>query len=223
MSSGTKLEPFLDDFFVSSFCDRAPEFKWIHGDVMILDWYEKNGARLDWDSIAIVQWDMLVFDSIKSIFPDIKKDQIFLSGLRRIDSELENRWYWTSPANIKESKDYHSFKEYVRTEYNYEADTLPCCLFIFQILPRVFFISWLNVSNKYLGMLEYKIPTYAEIFSIDTYNKDVGVLWSDRKEDIRKLPMNAIPEEIEEAYIREELSKKNGYRMFHPYFKTWKQ
>src|SRR3989338_3458632 len=49
---------YLDYFYISPHPD--PDWKWINGDVMILDWYQKRGKDLSWDSIVITQWDMLV-------------------------------------------------------------------------------------------------------------------------------------------------------------------
>ena len=96
-----KLAPLLDSFYATPSQDK--EWKWRHGDLAILDWYEKEGMDLKWESIALVQWDMLVFDSLLNWFSDLKKGQIFLSGLRTISKVLELGWYWTSPTR-KESR-----------------------------------------------------------------------------------------------------------------------
>jgi len=216
-----ELGPLVDDFYTSSFCDKESEFKWIHGDVLLLDWYEKRGVELSWDSVAVVQWDMLLFDSLGAIFPGLEKDQMYLSGFRKLDADLEKRWYWTAQENEAERSDFETFKKVVASEYGYAPDEFPCCLFVFQILPRNFFKKWLQVADKYVGMLEYKIPAYAEIFSIKMYQKDIGVYWGDPKEDASAMPVNALPEEIKAAYVQSELSQTNGYRMFHPYSKSW--
>lgn len=210
-----KLKIYLDDFYVfDAITDSV--WKWEHGDLMILDWFEKRGNNLIWDSVAVVQWDMLVFDSLKSQFPDLQKDQIFLSGLQNLDSETEKNWYWTSPEH-DQRKRYTDFLEYVKTEYRFTNELL-CCLFIFQIFPRLFFKKYLSVKEKELGMLEYKIPIYASIFQLSFYEKEMGVRWHEKK----MKPLNAIPEEIPADYIQKELRKKKGWRIFHPYFKIWK-
>lgn len=208
------LNKYLDDFYVSPF--QNANWKWKNGDLMILDWYVKRGKYLNWDSIAVIQWDALVFDSLINQFPDIKKNEIFLAGLKIIDESAENQWYWTRPGS-RERSNYLAFHKYVKNNYNYNGHLFQC-LFILQIFPRIFFEKYLKIKNSQLGFLEYKIPTYAKIFKIPFYEKDMGVRWFDK----RDRPLNAVPEEINQTYIKNELCKNNGWRIFHPYYKIWK-
>jgi hypothetical protein len=212
-----RLDGYLDDFFVSPSTD--PDWKWIHGDLMILEWYELRGRSLEWDSIAVVQWDMLVLDSISEMFADMKADEVLLSGYRELDEEIERRWSWTKDGGDDRSN-YISFKEHVKREYGYDR-VLPCCLFIFEIFPRIFFEKYLTVTDRVTGMLEYKVPTYARIFEIPLYERDLGIWWFSSEEQEAVHPLNAREIEILEATIRSELQKIDGYRIFHPYFKEW--
>lgn len=209
-----KLGGYLDDFYASPF--KGADWKWMNGDLMLLDWYEKRGKNLKWDSVAVIQWDMLVFDSLLNQFSGIKKNEIFLSGLRILNKEIENKWDWTMPGR-KERPNYLNFLNYARKNYNYAGNPL-CCLFILQVFPKIFFEKYSAVANKKMGMLEYKIPIYTKIFNIPFYKKDLGVKWFEKT----KKPLNAIPEEINQKYIKKQLAKKNGYRIFHPYYKVWK-
>jgi len=208
------LGEYLDDFYVSP--SKDSRWKWINGDLMILDWYKKRGKKMDWDSIAVVQWDALVFVSLRKYFGNIKKGQILLSGLKVLDKATEMRWHWTRPDK-KERKNYLNFLEYIRKKYGYAGKPLSC-LFIFQIFPRIFFEKYLMVKNRAVGMLEYKVPIYANIFKIKFFKKDIGVWWFQKKS---KKPLNAETLEISKNYIESELKKKNGWRIFHPYFKKW--
>lgn len=52
----------LDDWFESGWTD--PNRKWIHGDLMLADWYQKRGHKFNWTHLAVVQWDMLVFTDL---------------------------------------------------------------------------------------------------------------------------------------------------------------
>lgn len=119
-----RLGGYLDDFFVSPSTD--PDWKWIHGDLMILEWFELRGNRLEWDSIAVVQWDMLVLDSLKVLFSGMKEGEMVLSGYRELDEEIERKWSWTKEGAEGRSN-FIAFKEHVRRDYGY-AGTLPCCL-----------------------------------------------------------------------------------------------
>ena len=215
--SGTyreKLGKYLDDFYAFDL-NKNSDWKWINGDLMILDWYDKRGKNLLWDSVVVIQWDMLVFDSLENQFSGIKEGEIYLSGLRNLDKEIEATWDWTTP-NGKERQNYLNFLEYTKNNYGYTDKPL-CSLFIIQVFPRTFFDKYLTVKEKEVGMLEYKTPIYAKIFGIPFYEKDLGTRWNGGPK-----PLNAIPEEITENYIREEFDKKDGWRIFHPYYKIWK-
>lgn len=207
------LENYLDDSYISPFND--PHWKWINGDLMIFDWFVKRGVSLPWDSIAVVQWDMLIFDSLDKVFPNLEKNQIFLSGLRVLDDEIDKKWKWTKQKENR--KNYLSFLDYVKKNYQYKE--LPyCCLFILEIFPKIFFEKYGSVKNKEIGMLEYRIPIYAKIFGIPFYEKDIGVWWFSEK---NKTPLNARGNKINKDYILEQLNKKHGWRIFHPYRKFW--
>jgi len=210
-----KLKDYLDDFYAFDL-KKDSDWKWINGDLMILDWYDKRGRNLDWDSIVTVQWDMLILDSLLNQFAGIKKDQIYLSGLREIDKEVESKWDWVEPDS-KERQNYLEFLEYVKKNYGYIDRPPLCSLFILQVFPRMFLEKYLTVENREVGMLEYKIPIYAKIFNIDFFNKDIGVNWFSNKQE----PLNAISKEIPKEYIDKQLEKKDGWRIFHPYYKIW--
>ena len=211
----SKLGKYLDDFYVSPY--RSESWKWINGDLMLLDWYKCRGKSLDWDSIVVVQWDMLVFASLSKLFARMKKGEIFLSGLRTLSKSIENRWHWTTPDKPNR-RNYLNYLRYVREEYGYKGLPL-CCLFILEVFPREFLDRYLAVKNRRIGMLEYKVPIYARIFGIPFFRKELGVCWF---KDPKTMPLNAWPVEISKGYIRKELSKRNGWRIFHPYFKAWK-
>lgn len=210
-----KLGKYLDDFYVFS-ANHGSDWKWINGDLMILDWYENRGVNLMFDSVVVVQWDMLVFDSLEKQLSGIKKREIFLSGLKNLDEETEKKWDWTTPDG-KERQNYINFLGYTKDNYGYKDNPPLCCLFIIQVFPRIFFEKYLTVENREIGMLEYKVPIYAKIFDVPFYEKDFGVRW--HGSEIK--PLNAIPEEIPEQYIRQQLSKESGWRLFHPYYKIW--
>lgn len=213
------LGKYVKDFYVSKFSEKAPAWKWINGERMILDWYLSRGQYFRWDSVMVIQWDMPILGSIQKQFPRLKKSQIFLSGLRTLDTFIEKRWSWTKPGS-HERKKYLAFKNYVRTKYGY-IKKLWCSLFILQIFPRKFFKDWRTEKDTTLGMLEYTLPTFANIFQTPIYRKDLGVWWFDKRTGRRETPMNARGVQIRKKFIERELHKKNGYRIFHPYFSVW--
>ncbi len=215
-----KLKEYLDDFFVTTLHNKPRDWKWINGDLMILNWYTERGKNLnDWDSIAIVQWDALILGNIKSQFSGIKKGEIFISGTRILDINIEKKWNWTKKGT-KERKNYLKFKDYVLNHYGYKNKLL-CSLFIFQVFPKIFFEKWLTVEDKEIGMLEYKIPTYAKIFKINFYKNNLDVWWFNQKTIKGETALNARGIEVTKDYIKKQLKNRKGFRIFHPYFKKW--
>jgi hypothetical protein len=201
-----RLRGRLDDFYAAPPADR--EWKWLNGDLMLLDWYERRGRDLAWDQIAVVQWDMLVLGSLKGQLPGMKPDEMFLSGLAPLDETLEWRWYWTrDPAR---RPDYLSFRQHVGAHFGFQRAPLRC-FFIFQVFPRAFFERYAAIPAREIGMLEYKVPTYAEIFGIPFFRRDLGI----------DTALNPDAREIAGDFIRRELDKPAGWRLFHPYYRIW--
>jgi len=219
------LGAYLDDFYTTPFADR--DWKWLNGDLMILDWFVRRGITLEWDSIAIVQWDMLVFDSLRNQFAGMKADEIFLSGFRALDEEFEAKWSWTKKPKwysltrkSKHRKEFERFKSYLKDNYDFTG-AIYWCRFILQVFPRSFFEKYLTVKDRSIGMLEYKIPTYSRILGIPVFEKNLEVWTGEKTRKASRTPLNARPIEIEQDYIREELDLANGARLFHPYYKVW--
>ena len=156
------LTPWLDDFYVFT-QEHTPHWKWYHGDQMIVDWYRQRGRSLNWDTVFIAQWDMLVFDDLSNQFSMLQKDELLLSGLRPIH-EVDPWWYYVRP-NSPEREEYESFITYVRDQHGFDGTPL-CCEFIIACLPRIFIERYADIPKPDLGFLEYKIPTYAKIFGI---------------------------------------------------------
>ena len=55
------LAHLLDDFWAYPEA-RDPKWKWTNGDLMIARWFRDRGTVLSWDTVFVIQWDMLVID-----------------------------------------------------------------------------------------------------------------------------------------------------------------
>lgn len=226
------LEPYLDDFYVFT-ANEDPLWKWLQGDLMIVDWYRKRGKDLVWDTIVIVQWDMLVLDSVEHLFSTLEKDQILLSGLRPI-KEVENNWQWVAPKIPERRAQYLNFLKYVRQVYNYNQDPLGC-LFIVACFPRIFLDQYSRIEQPELGFLEYRVPIYAQIFGVPfCEDHPFQAWWVDAdpvfwaKNPIKRamnslslrfnpIPLNPAKREISLIPIYRHLNTQSGSRIFHPY------
>ena len=211
------LGDLLHDFYV--FPQKKPAlWKWRHGDQMIIDWYQNRGKYLEWDSLFVLQWDMLVLDSLEKLFSELKPGQVVLSGCRP-KSEVESWWPWVLPPH-KDEMDRYS--EYLKSSQNYNAE-LYVCLFIIACFPRKFLSEYADIGNTELGFLEYKIPTIANHLGFSFYSNAQTEPWwakdpmSKSAQDSEKV-LNAVSKEIPLDVIKSELSKDNGRRVFHPYY-----
>ncbi|PSN16451.1 hypothetical protein C7293_02635 [filamentous cyanobacterium CCT1] len=235
------LSLYLDDFYAFSE-PKDSYWKWIQGDLMITQWFRDRGQHLEWDTIVVVQWDMLVFGAIEKLFSMLKPDEILLSGLRPV-AEVEHNWQWVTPKIPDLRQRYLDFLAHVRKTYDYNQDPLGC-LFIVVGFPRVFLEQYSKVEEPELGFLEYRIPIYAQIFGtpfcqdhpfqawwVDTdlvfqEKRLIQRMWNSIHLRLNPNPLNPAKREISLIPIYRHLSIEIGARIFHPYeqqFPTTKQ
>ena len=91
------LESLVDDFYVYP-ADRPAYWKWLHGDQLISSWYRERGAGLNWDTIFVAQWDLLLLSPVGDVCRALRSDQVLFPGLRRI-RDVETSWWWTRPGS----------------------------------------------------------------------------------------------------------------------------
>jgi len=211
------IEALVDDFYFYPH-EKDSAWKWRHGDQMIALWYRERGKNLQWDTIFVMQWDMLILDKLQKIFFDLKPGEMLLSGFRPLNSVSS----WWSPANPT-SQDLLSFKELLRDKFDYEGE-LFACLFIVVCLPRIFLEKYVAVGHPEIGFLEYKIPTMAHIFDIPVCNTHAFEPWWAANPATQQAPrrqriLNAVAQEVPRSVILQELSDRDGQRLFHPVFK----
>lgn len=210
----------LDDFWVYPGTYGTDSYtKWIYGNLLLLDWYDKRGCDLAWDSVAITQWDMLVFDDILNQLPGIQAEQVYFAGYRTMDESLENRWTWTSPDG-DHRHEYDEFREYVTDTYSWH-EPLKACLYLLEIFPRKFFDKYLELPNKQIGMLEYKDPTLAVAWGLEVYEHDLGVYWGDWCTPETAALIATGKHSVSDVFVTQQLENPNGWRIFHPNHSMW--
>lgn len=223
------LAPFVDDFYAFA-GDPPPGYeqqdgyrggvywKYVYGDWMWASWYRDRGVDLRWDTVIIIQWDMLVFGDITETFGCLRKNQILLSGLRPV-SEVEHAWVWVNSAFTDARRTYETFLAHVQEEYAYEGDPL-CCLAIVVCLPRVFLEPFSKIPRPELGGLEYRIPIYADAFGVPfCWDNPFKPLWAAVERAGFDTTLRAGPVEIWAPTIWSNLRKPDGARVFHPYWR----
>ncbi len=196
---------------------QSKHWKWEHGDEMIIDWFREEGHKHNFDSVFILQWDMLLFAPLHELLGKVKKDQAILSGHRPLD-EVKDFWPWYNPEKNTILNDYLS------STFNYTGP-LYACLFIVALLPRKFLAFYQQHSYPFEPFLEYKIPSILMAMSIPVIqDEQFTPFWYSEQHkyyhSLKKRNLLAVGHEIDFAIIAKNLSKNNGRRIFHPVFSS---
>ena len=221
------LSGLVDDFYV--FDDPPPAgyaptsdyrggayWKYMHGDMMWVAWHRDRGTQLEWDTVVVVQWDMLIYGRLDEVFSCLKPGQILLSGHQPV-SLVEDTWLWV--VGRVEREWYDDFLSYVRERYDYDQDPL-CCLAIVVCLPRVFLDKLSEVEHLEKGGLEYRMPVYAQIFGVPfCEGHPFKPWWRANERRPFGVTLTARTVEIWAPTIAANLLRRGGARVFHPYWR----
>ena len=225
----SRLAPFVQDFYV---CREEPPagaeryadafrggttWKYVYGDVLIAAWQRDRGHALEWDTVVVIQWDMLVFESIERAFACLRPGEILFSGLRPL-SEVEEAWIWTAPDRPWQRQLYTDFVQHLRDRYDYDQEPL-ACLAIVMAFPRTFLERFAEVERLDLGFLEYRLPMYAQVFGIPFCREHPFRPWWGAVEPFKPFSaLRALPREVWVATILWNRIRKDGARVFHPFW-----
>jgi hypothetical protein len=213
----TNLSPFLDDFFAFK-GNQDPSWKWLNGDLVINDWFRERGLTLVWDTITIIQADMVVIGNVPKIFKDIKEREILLSNTRPVEEVIG--WWW----RMKEPGEQQAYKDF----YYYMVEELgycykpSCCQYVIVCLPKVFLEKYSKIENPELGFIEYRVPMYAQLFQIPFVKARQFDCWWRFDPDTVNVPLYNRPLTASKIQVRLRtflwnLSRKSGSRIFHPF------
>ena len=223
------LEPLVDDFF--AFRGGPPEgsqklldrfrggvwWKYVYGDLLLAAWYRDRGHQLEWDTVVVVQWDMLVYGPIERTFSCLEPGQMLLSGLRPV-REVQAGWGWTGSGDPAAQPMYQEFLDHMRDHYGFDQEPL-CCVAIVLALPRDFLERFALIDRPELGFLEYRLPIYAQVFGTPFCTEHpFRPWWGAVEEYSRNHTLRARPREIWAPTILANLARRDGARVFHPYW-----
>jgi len=215
----TKFLPHINDFYVFPE-EKQPYWKWRYGDVLISRWFTDRGYRLKWDSIIIVQWDMLVFAPLEQLFRHLKKNELLLPGMRPAEEDYaswENReslpFVYTRPEWPSFYSEYVAFLE----EYNLREQDVWCCAFIVTVLPRAFLERYSQRKSPETGFLEYTIPTLAKSWGFDFCTEHPYTPWLKGSPHPYYRMLNTVNADCPDRYVLLHLLDPWGLRIFHPH------
>lgn len=187
-------------------------WKWRFFDLAIKDWFLNYGHALDFDIIHIIEWDLLYFNSLDSIFLHINRDENAIPCLELM-SNVEIKWDWVVEESYYE--EWVQLKEYLKNNLNYSS-TYYASLGPGLSLCYNFLQKYCEIEDLYLTNDEVKIPNFSAALGFE--NKAFfDFKWFD--EDNTYKYFNCKNQEISITRIEQELLNKNGRRTFHPYRK----
>jgi hypothetical protein len=192
---------------------RDTEWKWRHGDQMLSRWFERRGAGLEWDSVVVVQWDVLALAPLARIFADLAPRDVYLPGLRPL-APLRDRWWWTRPGT-PQGDDYLAFVQHMAEHHAYTGP-FEACQFLAAVLPRGFMAAYAQVAAPEPGFLEYKLPTFARALGFNLPSlPTLRVAWPGEAQH-QRIVLTAAKRDIPDLDIAAELLTPGGARLFHP-------
>ena len=215
------LDGFLDDFYAFEE-EQDARWKWRTGDLMIARWHRDRGCRLEWETLFVFQWDMVVLASLEELFPTLKPGEILLSGYRPL-TEVESWWGWVQEYNARSYEDFRAFRVFLAEQLGYCGE-LFACQFIVACLPRRFMDKYVEIGPPEVGFLEYKFPTLAKVFGVPVCVDHPYRPWwalepATRQASASDRILNAAGDPVQFSTILDELSRPNGRRIFHPVYK----
>jgi len=205
----------LDSHVAHNYCikNKTDEWKWKNVDIAVLLWYNEIGRNLDFEMLHIIEWDVLILDSIDKLYRTIPQNGIGLTGLKEL-SKLFGKWYWV--RDIYQCEQWNNLLQYVQTKFNYKnipfgSQGPGACL------PKSFLEGLSSIEIPELCNDEIRLPLFGQILGYNLY--DTGFLnnWFETSE---MNYFNCNKRQINAHLINEELSLKNGRRFFHPYYET---
>jgi hypothetical protein len=214
-----RLGPLLDDFYAYGGTEPAA-WKWRHGDRVIAAWARERGRLLTWDTVVVVQWDLLVLRPLTALFARLQPGQALFSGDRPA-AEVRGWWGWLKGEDPEKRVEAEGFERWLRDACGYEDD-LWCCLFILAALPREYLERYAALEQPEHGFLEYKMPTLARVWSTPVLRDPNFDPWWAADPSTRAAPraervLNAVGQDVSTSTVLEQLARADGRRLFHPY------
>lgn len=220
LSAKAEVEGFVDDFYAFPL-ERDARWRWEHFDQILMTWYERHGQGLEWDSVFLVQWDMLVAAPIRSLYPGLRADQVLLPGLERM-GDIDRWYHFADPRN----SDLSGFKSWLAERFAYRGDVYVYPIVVV-VLPRAFFAAAQRLGYPEVGYIEYTLPTMAHVYDLEIVRDARYAVWWNPEANgggnIEHLPegcvISVFAQEMPRSLVYAELARRGGARMFHPVYR----
>ncbi|MFO7977560.1 MAG: hypothetical protein R6U64_02770 [Bacteroidales bacterium] len=204
----TPLSHLLDGIYCIR--NKSGYWKWGNSDLAFRLWYQDYGHRLDFDSVIVLEWDLVLFEPIEKLYAHIQPGQVGMTGLTPL-SNVEKKWFWTRDPSRRE--EWLKLLEHVTRYHHYDqAPYASLCPGV--IMPKAFLEAYNAIEIPELAHDELRLPLYAQVLGFELADLGFYKKWFSAQEwslfNCNDLPISA-------AIIEKELAKSNGRKVFHPF------
>lgn len=189
---------------------KSSKWKWQHSDLAYRLWYTDFGHSIEFDSVVVLEWDLLIFQPLETVYKNVGINEVGLTGLVELE-QVEKKWFWT--GNPKQRKKWLRLLDYVKKNHDYKQHPF-ASLCPGVILPKCFLELYSRIDVPELCHDELRIPLFAQIFGCKLIDLGFYKKWYSKRE---WKYFNCNDLDIEVKLINKELSKIDGRRVFHPF------
>jgi hypothetical protein len=197
----------LDTLYTSL---HSGSWNWKNGDLVLLDWYREVGRRLSFDVLHLVEWDLLLTESLERTYAAVPPEAVGLTAWTPL-SVIGDGWRWLGGRD--EAREWRELLAYARRDFGY-AGTPYGCLGVGPCFPRAFLDDYAAASPPDLGNDELRYPLFAQLLGHPVADTGFRRAWHCAGEDRY---FNAVGARISPDTVAFELAKPDGRRAFHPF------
>jgi hypothetical protein len=208
-----KLRPYLKNIYCIQ--EKTKLWKWKNCDLALRLWYKEFGNKLSFDMIHVIEWDLLLYDSLDKLYKNVPKDGMGLTKLILLE-DIKERWFWFNNERKQYKIDWDSSLRFVKNEFNYNQEPYACNIGG-ACMPKKFLEKYCAMEIPELLQTsihdELRLPLFGQILGFKLYDTGLSYRWFSENE--YKF-FNAQKNEISMSVITKELANPFGRRVFHP-------
>lgn len=189
---------------------RSPIWKWAHTDLAVLDWYREAGRDVPFGSVAVLQWDIVMYEPLAAAYRNVPRDGVGLTGLIPL-AEREQVWPWLRHHEPYRSE-WRELQDTLRDRYG-DTGEHQLCIGPGYVLPREFLDAYAATDIPDLCHDEIRLPAFARALGFATHDTGFMRSWDDADE---QRIFNADRDSISPDAVSRELGDPRGRRIFHP-------
>jgi hypothetical protein len=188
----------------------SDEWKWKNGDLAFRLWYKDYGHRLGFDVVHILEWDLVMFDTLDNLYGHIPDNAAAVTGLTRL-KKVFKKWFWT--RDLKQRQEWDQLNRYIHSHFG-NSMTPYASVGPGLVLPRSFLEQYTQFPVPDWSNDELRIPLFLQSLGFEIYDTGFYKKWFSERE-WKYFNCNGF--DISWSVIKKELNKKGGRRVFHPY------